>query len=339
MKIHQRYRRLTLWNKIAFWGSLASIIGLLFALLPVAKSMWPSHEVLEGIEQLGKAYERKPQEVHAEDITDIKMRDLTNAVTRMCTIPSTEGKRWDAAITGDGKVAVKLFEIGGQATLSKSEWDGVQDVLPKDRPNDRDSSRKCVLKLVPMLIKGYSEEQARSDQSSSIATSTPQPPLDEKQQSKKETDNQNLSPCLSSNPSITAMVGSLRQIKEDEFDVNILYVNNSKEKFGITFAGYQASNSVRATDNTGSNYIFVQSTNMQNSVVTGKILLPLYPNQKASANFVFRMQKKIPANSNVTSKSYSISINHGLYNITDPNPEKSTYREPFSVNCENAKPN
>ena len=26
-----RYRRLTLWNKIGFWGSLASLIGLLIA--------------------------------------------------------------------------------------------------------------------------------------------------------------------------------------------------------------------------------------------------------------------------------------------------------------------
>jgi agmatine/peptidylarginine deiminase len=30
LKLRQRYRRLTLWNKIAFWGSITSIIGVLF---------------------------------------------------------------------------------------------------------------------------------------------------------------------------------------------------------------------------------------------------------------------------------------------------------------------
>jgi hypothetical protein len=28
MKLRERYRRLTLWNKIAFWGSIASIISI-----------------------------------------------------------------------------------------------------------------------------------------------------------------------------------------------------------------------------------------------------------------------------------------------------------------------
>ncbi len=34
MRLRERYRRLTLWNKIAFWGSVSSIIALLLAIVP-----------------------------------------------------------------------------------------------------------------------------------------------------------------------------------------------------------------------------------------------------------------------------------------------------------------
>lgn len=34
MRLRERYRRLTLWNKVAFWGSVASITGLAVAVLP-----------------------------------------------------------------------------------------------------------------------------------------------------------------------------------------------------------------------------------------------------------------------------------------------------------------
>jgi hypothetical protein len=35
MKLRERYRRLTFWNKFAFWGSLASIVGLLLGVYPL----------------------------------------------------------------------------------------------------------------------------------------------------------------------------------------------------------------------------------------------------------------------------------------------------------------
>ena len=34
MKLTERYRRLTLWNKLAVWGALASIVALVYAFLP-----------------------------------------------------------------------------------------------------------------------------------------------------------------------------------------------------------------------------------------------------------------------------------------------------------------
>jgi hypothetical protein len=34
MKLSQRYNNLNLWNKVAFWGSICSILGLLYLFLP-----------------------------------------------------------------------------------------------------------------------------------------------------------------------------------------------------------------------------------------------------------------------------------------------------------------
>ena len=31
MKLRQRYAKLTFWNKVGFWGSVASLLGLLIA--------------------------------------------------------------------------------------------------------------------------------------------------------------------------------------------------------------------------------------------------------------------------------------------------------------------
>ncbi len=35
MTLKQRYRQLTLWNKMGFWGAVASLVGVLIALLTV----------------------------------------------------------------------------------------------------------------------------------------------------------------------------------------------------------------------------------------------------------------------------------------------------------------
>jgi hypothetical protein len=42
MRLRERYRRLTLWNKIACWGSMASILGLVVPFPP----SWPAQSIL-----------------------------------------------------------------------------------------------------------------------------------------------------------------------------------------------------------------------------------------------------------------------------------------------------
>ena len=45
MKLRERYRRLTFWNKFAFWGSLASIIGLPIGIFAIVIALGPKSHV------------------------------------------------------------------------------------------------------------------------------------------------------------------------------------------------------------------------------------------------------------------------------------------------------
>ncbi len=38
MKLRERYRRLTLWNKLSVWGAVASLVGL----VATAWTLWPT---------------------------------------------------------------------------------------------------------------------------------------------------------------------------------------------------------------------------------------------------------------------------------------------------------
>jgi hypothetical protein len=42
MTLRERYRKLTLWSKLGLWGSLASVVGLPLAILPLLQK--PGHE-------------------------------------------------------------------------------------------------------------------------------------------------------------------------------------------------------------------------------------------------------------------------------------------------------
>lgn len=95
---------------------------------------------------------------YAADITET-IEKITDAVTRLCTVPSERGSYWQVNVTGEGKATVKLINIKGQAAFSKGEWDGIRDVLPvEDQAVDRESARKCVQKLVPLFLEKFHEE-------------------------------------------------------------------------------------------------------------------------------------------------------------------------------------
>lgn len=48
MKLTQRYRQLNLWSKVAFWGSVCSILGFLYLFFPSSPSALPQRATPSG---------------------------------------------------------------------------------------------------------------------------------------------------------------------------------------------------------------------------------------------------------------------------------------------------
>jgi hypothetical protein len=65
MKLRDRYRRLTAWNKLGAWGSLASLVGLslailLFLLQPAPRLHVTLEDVFERLKAHDASFERDP---------------------------------------------------------------------------------------------------------------------------------------------------------------------------------------------------------------------------------------------------------------------------------------
>jgi curli biogenesis system outer membrane secretion channel CsgG len=96
------------------------------------------------------------QLVYSQEITNEMMRNITNSIAHLCTVPDQRGKYWNLSITGGGNTIVKLFNIDGHATFSKGEWEGIKNVLsPEGQAPDRDSARKCVQTLAPLFMEKF----------------------------------------------------------------------------------------------------------------------------------------------------------------------------------------
>ena len=54
MKLLERYSRLSLWNKLSAWGSLASLVGLAWAFWPSGRPLIQSEPVVEIMVQKAK---------------------------------------------------------------------------------------------------------------------------------------------------------------------------------------------------------------------------------------------------------------------------------------------
>ncbi len=58
----RRYRALTLWNKIGFWGAIASLLGLVSVLLPFLQSFsWTEKNSSAGIHNQANEESRSAQ--------------------------------------------------------------------------------------------------------------------------------------------------------------------------------------------------------------------------------------------------------------------------------------
>lgn len=81
---------------------------------------------------------------------------LDELVSKLCLSPSQAGKYWDFKVDGNAGVngIIRLFSAGinGEATLTKGEWEGVQQVLKSHQVIDNKSFRECAIALTPLLL-------------------------------------------------------------------------------------------------------------------------------------------------------------------------------------------
>ena len=92
--------------------------------------------------------------VFASDIDTI-----TQNVKSVCESPTKAGKYWNITATGkaDAKGSIRLASIGvnGEATFSKGEWEGVQQVLKEQQSADNANYRDCAVKLTPLFLEKF----------------------------------------------------------------------------------------------------------------------------------------------------------------------------------------
>jgi hypothetical protein len=84
------------------------------------------------------------------------MDTITQNVKSVCESPAQAGKYWNVTATGkaDATGSIRLASIGvnGQATFTKGEWDGVQQVLKEQQSADNANYRECAVKLTPLFL-------------------------------------------------------------------------------------------------------------------------------------------------------------------------------------------
>ncbi len=89
--------------------------------------------------------------------SDIDM--ITQNVKSVCESPSQAGKYWNVTTTGkaDAKGSIRLASIGvnGEATFTKGEWEGVQQVLKTQQSADNANYRDCAVKLTPLFLEKF----------------------------------------------------------------------------------------------------------------------------------------------------------------------------------------
>ncbi|ODB85610.1 hypothetical protein A3194_12295 [Candidatus Thiodiazotropha endoloripes] len=83
------------------------------------------------------------------------VNEIMKAVSRLCSLPAENGNdlKFEGSLGAGG--IVKLIGVKGEGKLSYEEWEGIKDVLARDRIHDRKSSRDCVQNILPILLKAY----------------------------------------------------------------------------------------------------------------------------------------------------------------------------------------
>lgn len=112
---------------------------------------WSTHVRRQSLILVGALLFNYDVAVHAEEISNEIIRDITVAVKSLCSSPDKKGNNWSLEVTGEGVARLKLVGgVKGEVTFSREEWSGIKDSIA-DRPNLRD----CVRDLVPQFLSKF----------------------------------------------------------------------------------------------------------------------------------------------------------------------------------------
>jgi hypothetical protein len=85
--------------------------------------------------------------------------NISKNVQAVCQSPSQQGKYWNVTATGkagaNGTIRLASVGVNGEATFSKGEWEGVQQVLKAHQAGDNASYRICAEKLTPLFLEKF----------------------------------------------------------------------------------------------------------------------------------------------------------------------------------------
>lgn len=81
---------------------------------------------------------------------------VTENVQAVCLTPSQQGKYWKVTAKGglnaNGFISLIATGVDGEVAFTKSECEGVQQVLQAHQAGDNDSYRICAEKLTPIFL-------------------------------------------------------------------------------------------------------------------------------------------------------------------------------------------
>lgn len=82
---------------------------------------------------------------------------IAESVRLVCQAPGQSGKYWDVSLKGRGDAQVKIrnIELGGisaEALFTKSEWEGVQQVLKDQQAADNLNYRACAREITKLFV-------------------------------------------------------------------------------------------------------------------------------------------------------------------------------------------
>lgn len=93
---------------------------------------------------------------------EVTSAEVVKNIQGVCLAPGAQGERWDVKVqaSGDVKVGLKLAGKAGvdaKVDFTKSQWEGVQQVLREQQQKDNADYRECAKNIAPLFINKINE--------------------------------------------------------------------------------------------------------------------------------------------------------------------------------------